>query len=448
MTAAAPPKRAISLGARLVLAAVVWLLLLLAAGGLVLALAFRGAVEEEFSYRLDAILKTIIASVEVAPGGGLAMSRPLGDPRFDRLYSGWYWQVTQPDGGQLRSRSLWDSAIPPEPGGPDMQVRHVEGPNKEQLLVVERDVQFSGQQGPTHVLVAGDLGEVRGGVQRFELLLLLALGLLGLGMIVAIVIQVRYGLRPLRLMLADLRSVREGLAPRLSGRYPSEVAPLAEGMNEVLDKDSELIERARTHVGNLAHALKTPLAVMSAEVQGKADPSVLTEQVQVMRRLIERHLGRARASAGMGRLGMKTPVRPVAEAVWAVLARVYRECGLAMEIDVPADAAFRGYREDLEEIFGNLMENACKWARHQVRVSAHQSGNELLVRIEDDGPGIPAEQAADFVGRGKRLDEKTPGWGLGLAIVSDLVHLNGGELTFARSELGGLRVDVALPSLA
>jgi signal transduction histidine kinase len=328
-----------------------------------------------------------------------------------------------------------------------MQVRHVEGPNKEQLLVVERDVQFPGQQGLTHVLVAGDLREVSGGVQRFELVLVLALGVLGLGMIVAIVFQVRYGLRPLRQMLADLRSVREGATPRLSGRYPSEVAPLAEGMNEVLDKDSELIERARNHVGNLAHALKTPLAAMSAEVQDNANQSVLTDQVQVMRRLIERHLGRARASAGTGRLGMKTPVRSVAEAVWAVLAKVYREHRLVIEIDVPADAAFRGHREDLEAIFGNLLQNACKWARHQILVSAYESGDKLVIRIEDDGPGISAEQAADFVERGKRLDEKAPGWGLGLSIVSDLVHLNGGELKFSKSELGGLCVSVALPSL-
>jgi signal transduction histidine kinase len=448
MTAATPPKRAISLSVRLVLAAMVWLLLLLAAGGIVLALAFRGAVEEEFSYRLDAILKTIIASVEIAAGGNLAMSRALGDPRFDRLYSGWYWQVTQPDGRQLRSRSLWDSAISTERGGPDMQVRHVEGPNKEQLVVVERDVQFPAQRGLTHVLVAGDLREVSGGVQRFELLLGVALGLLGLGMIIAIVIQVRYGLRPLRQMLADLLSVREGNAPRLSGRYPSEVAPLAEGMNDVLNKDSELIERARTHVGNLAHALKTPLAVMSAELQGNADNSVLAEQVQVMRRMVEHHLGRARVSAGTGRLGVKTPVRPVAEAVRAVLVKIYQERGLTVDIDVADDMAFRGHREDLEEILGNLMDNACKWGRQQVRVTAQQSGDKLVIRIEDDGPGISAERAADFIERGKRLDEKAPRWGLGLAIVSDLVHLNGGELTFSRSELGGLCAGVVLPMLA
>ncbi|GEP56777.1 sensor histidine kinase [Reyranella soli] len=446
MTAADPPRRATSLVVRLILAAAAWLLLLLAVGGIVLALAFRGAVEEEFSYRLDAILKTIVASIEVVPGGGFAMSRPLGDPRFDRLYSGWYWQVTQPDGRQLRSRSLWDSSIPVEPGGPDMQVRRAEGPNQEKLLVVERDVEFPGQQGAAHVLVASDLREVSGGVQRFELLLMLALGTLAFGMIVAIVIQVRYGLRPLRQMLADLRSVREGAAARLSGRYPSEIAPLADGMNDVLDKDSELIERARTHVGNLAHALKTPLAVVSAEVQGNADRTVLTKQVQLMRRLIEHHLGRARASAGTGRLGLKTPVRSVAEAVRAVLAKIYQERGLEVDVDIPPGAMFRGHREDLEEIFGNLMENACKWAIRRVRVSAQQAQDNLLIRVEDDGPGISAERQAELLRRGRRLDEKSPGWGLGLAIVSDLVHLNGGELAFSKSELGGLCVDVALPS--
>lgn len=446
MTAADQQKRAASLVVRLTLAATVWLLLLLAAGGVVLALAFRGAVEEEFGYRLDAILKTIIASIEVTPGDNLAITRPLGDPRFERIYSGWYWQVTESDSRQLRSRSLWDSSIAVASGGPDMQLRRVEGLNGERLLVVERDVQFPGLQAPAHILVAGDLREVSGGVQRFELLLVVALGLLGLGVIVAIVIQVRYGLRPLRQMLGDLRSVREGNAPRLSGLYPSEVAPLADAINDVLEKDAVLIERARTHVGNLAHALKTPLAVMAAEVQGDADKSVLAQRLALMRRLIEHHLGRASAIAGMGRLlPGKTVVREVAESVSQVLAKVYAERGLAVQIDVGRDAVFRGRREDLEEILGNLMENACKWARRRVKVSAAPAGGRLEISVEDDGPGMTAEQAANVMGRGKRLDEKAPGWGLGLAIVSDLTEVNGGELDFSRSELGGLSVNLAFP---
>lgn len=439
-------KTGASLSIRLIGAATVWLIVLLAIGGFVLALAFRSAVEEEFSYRLDAVLKTIIASTEVAPDGSITMARPLGDARFDRIFSGWYWQIVGADGVRVRSRSLWDSVLQTEPGGSDMLVRHLDGPKGEKLLVVERDLRFPDAKGPVHLLVAGDLAEVSGGVQRFGLLLIVALGLLGLGMVVAIVIQVRYGLRPLRAMAADLQAIRTGDSPRLAGRYAREVAPLVEAMNGVLDKDAHLIERARAHVGNLAHGLKTSLAVLSAELQGAADKTAMRKQVEIMSRLIEHHLGRASAIAGSGRtLGIKTLVRPVAEAVGATLGKVYADRRLAITIDVPSGLAFPGHREDLEEIVGNLLENACKWAKQRVHLAARDHEGQLRIEVDDDGPGMPPDQIDDAVRRGRRLDERTPGWGLGLSIVSDLVDVNGGRMTFAGSSWGGLSVVVTLP---
>lgn len=435
-----------SLSVRLVAGAMIWLAALLAAGGGVLAMAFRDTVEQEFSHRLDAMLRAMIAATEIAPDGTVTLVRPLGDPRFDQIFSGWYWQVSEPGGRQVRSRSLWDSVLTPADGDSDLQIRRVDGPNGEPLLVAERDLRFAEASGPVHLLIAGDLREVRDGVRRFDLLLASALGLLGLGMAIAIVIQVRFGLRPLRAMAGDLDAVRGGERPRLSGRYPREVAPLAEAMNAVLDADEVLIERARTHVGNLAHGLKTPLAVMAAEMEGAPDRAVVGEQVKSMRRLIERHLGRASAVAGAGRaLGSKVAVATVVQAIAGVLARVFADRRLDVRLEVPADAAFRGHREDLEEILGNLMENACKWAATQVRVSARDAEGGLVLSVEDDGPGMAPELADEASRRGARLDEMAPGWGLGLAIVSDLVEVNGGELTFARSALGGLAVTVRMP---
>ena len=439
-------RRATSLSVRLVGAAVVWLALMLAIGGIVLALAFRSTVEQEFSQRLDAILKAMIAATEIAPDGTTTVVRPLGDPRFDQVFSGWYWEVTEPGGRQIRSRSLWDSVIAPVDGGSGLHTRRITGPNGEPLLVVERDLEFPGAKGPVHLLVAGDLREVSQGVRRFDLLLVSALGLMGVGMAIAVLIQVRYGLRPLRTLAADLRAVREGTRARLAERYPSEVAPLAEAMNIVLDKDTELIERARTHVGNLAHGLKTPLSIISAEAEGAGDSSVMREQVGRMRRLIEHHLGRAAAVAGAGRsLGARIPLRPVAENIAGALAKVFADRRLVIDIDIAPDCAFRGHREDLEEILGNLMENACKWATGRVRVSAVDSGKGLVLSIDDDGPGLPPVLAGEAARRGRRLDEKSPGWGLGLSIVSDLVQVNGGELTFSKSDLGGLSVVVRIP---
>jgi signal transduction histidine kinase len=224
------------------------------------------------------------------------------------------------------------------------------------------------------------------------------------------------------------------------------VAPLAEAMNVVLDRDTELIERARTHVGNLAHGLKTPLSIISAEAEGAADRNVVLEQVGKMRRLIEHHLGRASAIAGAGRsLGSRILVRPVAESIAGALAKVFADRKLRIDIDMPADCAFRGHREDLEEILGNLMENACKWAKGRVRVSASDDGKGLVLSIDDDGPGMPPALAGEAARRGRRLDEKSRGWGLGLSIVSDLVQVNGGEMNFSKSDLGGLSVVVRRP---
>jgi len=434
---------AASLSVRLVAGAMVWLVVMLALGGSVLALAFRETVEREFSQRLDAMLRAMIAVTEIAPDGTIVQVRPLGDPRFEQVFSGWYWQVTGPSGRQLRSRSLWDTVIAPADGGDALTTQRVGGPNGELLLVAERDLDFPGAGGPVHLMIAGDLGEVADGVRQFDLLLIAALGLLGAGMAIAVLIQVRFGLRPLRAMAADLKAVREGEGVRLSGRYPNEIAPLAHAVNAVLDKDAELIERARTHVGNLAHALKTPLAIVAAEVEGIPTTGTVREQVEIMRRLIERHLGRAAAVAGAERaLGGKVRIREVAQGIAAALARVFVERNLDIAVDVAPDAAFRGQRNDLEEILGNLMENACKWAASRVQVAAADASDGLVLSVEDDGPGLSEEQMALSTARGARLDERVPGWGLRLSIAADLVDVNGGIMSFSRSTLGGLAVTI------
>ena len=436
----------ISLTNRLVAGATVWLILMLAVGGVFLAIAFRDTVETEFSHRLDAMLRDMIASMETQPDGSVTLVRPLGDPRFDQVYSGFYWQVTEPSGRLLRSRSLWDSTLAVAGNNKDLQVRRGDGPNSQSLLIVERDIYFPDANGPVHVVVAGDLREVSDGVRRFDLLLAISLGLLGLSLVVAILIQVRFGLKPLRKMASDLNAVREGERSRLADQYPKEIAPLARAMNSVLDKDAELIERARRHIGNLAHGLKTPLAVIATETTETPDVKLLKEQVHVMRRLIEHHLGRASAVAGAGeRLGVATPVGSTASNIVSILQKVFAEKDLVIEIDIDAAIVFRGHHEDLEEILGNLAENACKWAVSHIEISATQDIKGLTLMVEDDGPGMPEEQAVEASRRGKRFDEISPGWGLGLSIVSDLVEVNGGQTKFSRSPLGGLKVCVELP---
>ncbi|WP_374468037.1 sensor histidine kinase [Ferrovibrio sp.] len=441
-------RRGPSLTLRLVGAGLIWMLALLSAGGAVLTTAFRESVLQEFGHRLDAMLRGMIAVTDIGPDGNLVITRPLGDPRFEQIFSGWYWQVAEPSGRLIRSRSLWDSTLPVHDDGTEMRRHEIAGPRGEMLLVAERDLQFPGIAGPVHILVASDRRELDERIRSFDLLLLTALGLFAIGMAFAVVLQVRYGLSPLRAMIADLGAIRRGDTLRLTGKYPQEIAPVSEAMNAVLDHDAALIERARTHVGNLAHSLKTPLSVLRSELHTASDRTIMDEQVRIMTRLIEHHLARASATAGSGRaLGAEIPIRPTVEKIAAMLGRIHADRQIKIDIQVPPDIQFRGGREDLEEMLGNLMENACKWAKSRVRITAAAAG-PLAIHVEDDGPGLSPDQAAMVARRGARLDEATPGWGLGLGIVTDLVTVNGGALALDRSELGGLRATLTLPGTA
>ncbi|WP_300304089.1 sensor histidine kinase [Ferrovibrio sp.] len=445
MTAAAPPRRGVSLTLRLVGAALIWMLVLLSIGGAVLTAAFRESVLQDHDQRLDALLRGMIAVTDIGPDGSVVILRPLGDPRFDQIFSGWYWQVAEPSGRLIRSRSLWDSTLPVHDDGTEIRRHEITGPRGEALLVVERDLRFPGAAGVVHVQVASDRRELDERIRSFDLLLLTALGLFAIGMAVAVILQVRYGLNPLRAMTADLAAIRRGDNQRLGGIYPQEIAPVAEAMNAVLEHDTALIERARTHVGNLAHSLKTPLAVLRTEMQGSPDKAVMNEQLRIMSRLIEHHLARASATAGSGRvLGSEIAVKPVVTEIAAILGRIHADRRITVDIDMAANVQFRGRREDLEEMLGNLLENAWKWARSRVRITG-QSADQLVIGIEDDGPGLSPEQAEAVSRRGVRLDEAMPGWGLGLGIVADLVAINGGTLILEQSDLGGVRAVLSLP---
>lgn len=438
----ADKSRPASLRRRLILAALLWLALALAASGLVLRIAFEDSVERTFQLRLVTAVRSLAAVLEVDDQGRPILARPLGDPRFEQPFSGWYWQIADDSGVLLRSRSLWDTTLPVEPatdpGG--VAFGRVTGPRGQSLLTAERDLTFPDRDRPLHVAIAASRHDVDRELKTFDRLLLVSFVLLAAGLAAAMAVQVGYGLRPMKRLTGELETLRKRAGGRLSGGYPAEIAPLAEALNTVLDHDAELVERARTHVGNLAHGLKTPLSVMRAELSsGAADPAVLADQLDRMGRMVEHHLTRARAEASSARaLGATVPVAGVVTDIAAMLAKIHAERGLELTNSCDADAVFAGDADDLAELVGNLMENACKWARGRVHVTA-QAGPPLVLTIEDDGQGLSDEDCAHATRRGARLDESAPGHGLGLAIVRDLAELYGGRLELDRSELGGLR---------
>lgn len=437
-----------SLKRRLIGAAMAWLVLALAASGTLLRVAFEDSLERTFQLRLATSVRSLAAAMDVAADGSVTLIRQVGDPRFEQPYSGWYWQIADHSGVLLRSRSLWDTALPvlppPEPGA--IAFGRTAGPKGEALLTAERDLSFPDRAQPIHVAVAASRHDVDRELARFDRLLLASFVLLAVGLAAAMAVQVSYGLKPLSRLTAELEALKRRAGQRLSGGYPAEIAPLAEALNTVLDHDAELVARARTHVGNLAHGLKTPLSVMQAELScGIGDPAVLAQQIDRMGRLIEHQLTRARAEASSARiLGTQAPVAEVAGEIAAMLSKIHADRAIIIHNRCDPAARFAGDREDLAELLGNLMENACKWAHSQVVVTTQGPG--LTLSIEDDGPGLSEQDHAEATRRGARLDESAPGHGLGLDIVRDLAGLHGGRLELDRSNLGGLTARLVFPA--
>jgi signal transduction histidine kinase len=303
-------------------------------------------------------------------------------------------------------------------------------------------------------LVAGDMSAVDRQTREFNTTLFWSFLVLGLGLIGAILVQVRIGLQPLRKVSEALARIRDGQARRLVGHFPTEIAPLAGELNSLIQHSEEVVGRARTHVSNLAHFLKTPLSVLAAEADAHEKDAaaaplaeMVKRQVFAMRRQVDHYLSRARAAGSLDVLGNRTQVSAVMDDLSRVIARIHMVRGIHIESDCADDVFFRGERQDLEEMLGNLIDNGCKWAASRVRVACAQTPGRLVLTVEDDGPGLSAEQRTQVGARGERLDESVPGSGLGLAIVRDISKLYGGFFTLDASPLGGLLARLELPAI-
>lgn len=435
-----------SLRARLLGGTALGLVVALGVGGLALSAAFRRSVEAAFDARLASLQLAVIAALDVPPDRPARLARDVPNPDFDRVYSGWYWQVVDGD-TRLVSRSLWDAALP---DAANDAVRTVDGPRHQRLRVVSRTLRWPARAAPVTVAVAGPERAIEDEVAGFNHLLLAALAVLSATLIATLAVQVGYGLRPLRRLAFELDAIRAGRQARLGGEVPRELAPLVETMNAVLDQDARRLERARALAGNLAHGLKTPLAVLGAEAARPVpDRDRLAAEVRRLAAVVDHHLARAAAAGTQAAIAARTPVPPIVRELAALLERMHAGRGVTIALDAAPEAAtFAGERQDLEEMLGNLMDNACKWAAARVVVRVERAGAALAIVVEDDGPGLPATAAGAAVQRGVRLDPDAPGSGLGLAITADLAQLYGGTLSLERATLGGLRATLRLPAAA
>lgn len=449
-----------SLRLRLLAGTLVWIIVSIVVAGWGLGGLFREHVTRQFDAELKIHLDQITANLAFDDSGRPSLPVPLSDPRLARPFSGLYWQVDRIGGthvpaqaGLLRSRSLWDSVlvVPGDMPADGAIHRHrIAGPEGATLGVIERTVFPADQPDkPLRLLVAADEKLLSEPVERFNGMLWLALSALGAGLILAAVVQLVIGLAPLQRLRKALAAVRAGDAQRLDGVFPAEIQPLVEEFNSVLTQNEEIVARARTQAGNLAHALKTPLAVLAnAAAAGDSNLArLVADQVGTARRQVDYHLRRARVAAAVRVPGVRTRLRPVADGLAQVMRRIHAERELEVLIHpMPEQVAFRGEEQDLQEMLGNLLDNACKWAAHRVELHAEKKRSELVVTLDDDGRGLPAAERDAVIQRGARADEHMPGSGLGLAIVDDLARLYGGRMELLDSPLGGLRVVLTLPA--
>jgi signal transduction histidine kinase len=383
---------------------------------------------------------------------------------FELPLSGWYWQITRTDTDKpdvRASRSLWDKKLPKldergiELSAAGIRVAYVDGPEGQSLRMVERPVDL-GADGKFLVGVAGDASEIFDETRSFDYYLGSTFTALGIVLLLTTIFQVRFGLAPLKRISESIADIRSGRAERLEGEFPVEIAPLARETNALIDANREIVERARTHVGNLAHAIKTPLSVIVNEATAHGNDLFarkVLEQTDVMRDQVAHHLERARIAARVSTVGTVTEVAPSIEALQRTMEKIHRDRGIVIEVKADRNAKFRGERQDLEEMAGNLVDNACKWASSRVFIEVLAGpaepglGPTLRLIVDDDGRGLSAAERAQVSRRGQRLDESKPGSGLGLSIVVDLAALYGGNLSLGNAPIGGLRAELTLPGI-
>ncbi|HCN70184.1 MAG TPA: ATP-binding protein [Pusillimonas sp.] len=450
-----------SLRGRLLVGTLVWILATVAVAGWGLNALFRQHLERQLDTELRVYINQLVAGLSVGENETATLTVEPSDPRFQQPLSGLYWQVNKLQENRAdhpvvaQSRSLWDQTLDvsvfDSPGNESELILFPAG-NDTQMYGLSRVVTPPEGQARYQLTVAADERVLARPLKQFTQILLAALAVLVAGMVAATFLQLWLGVKPLIRMREELAKVRAGVARQISGHYPSEVQPLVKEFNQVLRNNDEIVQRARTQAGNLAHALKTPLSVLAnaAQQDNSQLAAMVGEQVSQAQRQVNYHLARARAAAIARTPGISTPVLPIVEGLLRTLEQLYRDKNIRfyLQCDAP-QLAFLGGEHDLQEMLGNVLDNACKWAVQHVWITvvAMQAPDQprVVINVEDDGQGLPESDQARAFQRGTRLDEQTSGSGLGLAIVQDLVQTYGGKVCACTSVHGGLSVELILP---
>ncbi len=458
MTVSGPPGAGRSLAARMMAIAAIWIGVLLLGGGFALDRTLTRMVESNFDDQLEYLLNAMIVTAEIGPDGEVYFNRPLGEPRFLEPNSGLYWQISaqgQEDTPSYSlatkpSRSLWDTPLRLREDHIDTDPHFYNSDQftDEPLRIVERSVILPDSETRWTFAVASAREELDFQINRIRSILIWSFAALALGLMAMAMLQSWYGLSPLRRVRAAIQSMRSQGTNRITEPLPLEVEPLVEEINALLAHTEKQAEEARTHAGNLAHALKTPLTVLTNAATARSPDlnEAVIRETRTMQRHVDHHLARARAVGRRAVGHARVPVRESAEAVRRAVERLYH--GTRFDIAGGEESTVAIERQDLDEILGNLIENAAKYGGGSVFVTidAEPGSEQCVIWVEDDGVGIPEAERVRIFDRGARLDTGKPGTGLGLAIVRDVAEIYGGSVELGESEdLGGLLVRLSLP---
>ncbi len=452
-----------SLWFRLITSSAVLSIVLLATAAFLLNTVFHQALERNFDQRLRSGLDGVLANVELNPDGKPQLQSPVADTRFSLPLSGWYWQISEINTSAkiASSSSLLEQQL--EPPADVLSARDKDGiaafamrdSQGAHLRAIEQNIKLFGASKEYAFLVTGNFDELSAEISAFNRTLFTVLAALGLALLAALFFQVRFALKPLLDMQHQLNDIRAGKAEILAENFPREIQPVADELNLLVKSNAEIVDRARMQVGNLAHALKTPISVLTNEARASKGPlaSKVNEQLELMHNQINLYLDRARRAAQARAIGAATEIEPVVQSLARTLQRIHAgRKDLTFDIHIAPNLRFRGEKQDLEEMLGNVMDNACKWATAKIEVKAtalpRRSEDErswLSITVDDDGPGIPEEKRAEALKRGERLDESKPGSGLGMSIIAETAAMYSGTITLSEAKGGGLRVNLKLP---
>lgn len=452
-----------SLSRRLLTAAGGFIAMALIVAAILIGFVLHRFVQSQIDQRLDTQIVFLTSMLRVDGNGKISLAGNADGPPFERMRHGWYWQVTGPE-NTLRSASLdgadldnstlratYERRPPPPKKDRDAQEEHPRpadgiGPDDDHLHYRLKSVKVG--MTDVRIVASAPRAAVLGPLQEAMTTLGMSLALLGLALALAMVLQIRLGLRPLERLRQALTDVRTGRSARVPSRQPQEIRPVVDELNALLDENAVNLERARRHVANLAHGLKTPLATLAiaTSADSQHDPVMLQQLVSQMVRRIRHHLGRARMAALTGAARMQTQIAPRVRDLGDVLGKIHADRSIAFTMDVPANSVAACEPQDFDEMAGNLLDNAFKWARTSVTVGASRIDAIIYIVVDDDGPGLTLAQREQVLRPGERLDEAAPGFGFGLSIVSELAELYGGSVALSEAPLGGLRVTLELPT--